>query len=71
MDKQFYRSILLMVNQKDTFEMLQSYADARIAILREQLEITKDIGAVREIQGMIGELKRFKTLRDQVVKGAE
>ncbi len=60
-----------MVNQKDTFEMLQSYADARIAILREQLEITKDIGAVREIQGMIGELKRFKTLRDQVVKGAE
>ena len=60
-----------MVNQKDTFEMLQSYADARIAILREQLEITKDIGAIREIQGMIGELKRFKTLRDQVVKGAE
>jgi hypothetical protein len=60
-----------MVNQKDTFGMLQSYADARIAILREQLEITKDIGAIREIQGMIGELKRFKTLRDQVVKGAE
>ena len=60
-----------MVNQKDTFGMLQSYADARIEILREQLEITKDIGAIREIQGMIGELKRFKTLRDQVVKGAE
>lgn len=60
-----------MVNQKDTFGMLQSYAEARIEILREQLEITKDIGAIREIQGMIGELKRFKTLRDQVVKGAE
>jgi hypothetical protein len=71
MDKKFYRSILLMVNQKDTFEMLQSYADARIDILRDQLEITKDIGAVREIQGMIGELKRFKTLREQVIKGAE
>tara|TARA_R110001592_G_scaffold22764_2_gene90171 strand:- start:4050 stop:4265 length:216 start_codon:yes stop_codon:yes gene_type:complete len=71
MDKQFYRSILLMVNQKDTFEMLQNYADARVEILREQLEITKDIGAIREIQGMIGELKRFKTLRDQVNKGAE
>lgn len=60
-----------MVNQKDTFEMLQNYADARVEILREQLEITKDIGAIREIQGMIGELKRFKTLRDQVNKGAE
>ena len=60
-----------MVNQKDTFEMLQSYADARIDILRDQLEITKDIGAVREIQGMIGELKRFKTLREQVINGAE
>jgi hypothetical protein len=71
MDKKFYRSILLMVNKKDTFEMLQSYADARIDILRDQLEITKDIGAVREIQGMIGELKRFKTLREQVIKGAE
>lgn len=51
--------------------MLQSYADARIDILREQLEITKEIGSIREIQGMIGELKRFKTLRDQVIKGAE
>jgi sensor domain CHASE-containing protein len=71
MDKKFYRSILLMVNQKDTFEMLQSYADARIAILREQLETTKEIGSIREIQGMIGELKRFKTLREQVIKGAE
>ena len=71
MDKQFYRSILLMVNEKQTFGMLQSYADARIDLLREQLEITKEIGPIREIQGMIGELKRFKTLREQVIKGAE
>ena len=44
MDKQIYRQILLMVNQKDTYKMMQ---------------------------GSIKELKRFQTLRDEVVKGAE
>lgn len=71
MDKQFYRQILLMVNQKDTYKMMQDYADRRIFILRHQLETELDMDRMRQIQGSIKELKRFQTLRDEVVKGAE
>ena len=60
-----------MVNQKDTFEMLQEYASKRIETLREQLETSIDVDQMRQIQGSIKELKRFKTLRDEVTKGAE
>lgn len=71
MDKQFYRQILLMVNQKDTYKMLQDYADRRVSLLRHQLESELDIDRIRQLQGSIKELKRFQTLRDEVVKGAE
>lgn len=71
MDKKFCRSILLMVNQKDTYEMLQDYVEYRIATLREQLENAHDVDQMRQIQGSIRELKRFKTLRDEIVTGAK
>jgi hypothetical protein len=71
MDRQFYRSILLLVNQKDSYEMLQSYVDKRIEISRIQLETCMDEHKIRMLQGQIAELKRFRTLRDEVVKGAE
>ena len=71
MDKKFCRSILLMVNQKDTYEMLQDYVEYRIATLREQLENAHDVDKMRQIQGSIRELKRFKTLRDEIVTGAK
>jgi len=71
MDKKFCRDILLMVNQKDTYEMLQDYVEYRIATLREQLENAHDIDQMRQIQGSIRELKRFKTLRDEIVTGAK
>lgn len=71
MDKKFCRDILLMVNQKDTYEMLQDYVEYRIATLREQLENAHDVDQMRQIQGSIRELKRFKTLRDEIVTGAK
>ena len=60
MDQQFYRSLLLLVNTKDHMDLLHKYVAARI-----------DHHRVLEIQGSIAELRRFKTLRDEVVKGAE
>ena len=51
--------------------MMQDYADRRISILRHQLETELDMDRMRQIQGSIKELKRFQTLRDEVVKGAE
>jgi len=71
MDKQFYRDILLLVNRKETYDLLQEYVDKRISVLHEQLEITLDETAIRLIQGSIKELRRFKTLREEVQKGAE
>jgi hypothetical protein len=69
--KQFYRSLLLLVNNDEQMERLQSYANHRIETLRNQLEKQKDRDRVLEIQGAISELRRFSTLRDEVIKEAE
>jgi len=71
MDQQFYRSLLLLVNTKDHMDLLHKYVSARIDHFHHQLENTKDHQRVLEIQGSIAELRRFKTLRDEVTKGAE
>ena len=69
--KQFYRSLLLLINNEDQMMRLQSYADHRIDTLRNQLEKQKDRDRVLETQGAIAELRRFSTLRDEVTKEAE
>lgn len=71
MDKLFYRSLLLLVNDKEKMDILQEYASARIAQFHQQLEGTKDHHRILEIQGSIAELRRFKTLRDEVIKGSK
>lgn len=52
-------------------DLLHEYVENRIDILRGQLETAKDMDRVRQIQGSIQELKRFKTLREEVMKEAE
>ena len=71
MDQEFYRPLLLLVNTKEQMNILHKYVAARIDHFHQQLENTKDHHRVLEIQGSIAELRRFKTLRDEVVKGAE
>jgi len=71
MDKHFYRSLLILVNDRDTMQRVHEYADTRISILRDQLENTKSHERLLEIQGSIAELRRIRTLRDEVIKGAE
>jgi len=71
MDKLFYRRLLIMVNDKSHMDLLHEYVGNRIDILRGQLETAKDMDRVRQIQGSIQELKRFKTLREEVMKEAE
>jgi hypothetical protein len=71
MDQEFYRSLLLLVNTKEQMNILQKYVSARISQYHQQLENTKDHHRLLEIQGAISELRRFKTLRDEVIKGAE
>jgi hypothetical protein len=71
MDKLNYRSLLPLVNDKDQMDRLSEYALNRINQHRDHLEKEKDRDRVLEIQGAIRELRRFATLRDEVIKGAE
>lgn len=71
MDKQFFRGLLPLVNDKDQYASLKYYAKARIKQYHGLLETMKDHSRVLEIQGAIAELKRIETLRDEVIKGAE
>jgi len=52
-------------------DRLSEYALKRINQHRDHLEKEKDRDRILEIQGAIRELRRFATLRDEVIKGAE
>lgn len=71
MDKLLFRTFLPLVNDKEHYEILNEYASSRISILLEQLSTEKDMDRVKSIQGAIGELRRIKTLRDEVVAGSK
>ena len=71
MDKQFYKAMLPFVNDKAQMDLLLEYTLQKISILHGQLEIVKDPNRILEIQGSIAELRRFRTLRDEVLQGAK
>jgi hypothetical protein len=71
MNKAQYRKLLLLVNDRDQMDLLQEYVASRVEGFRDLLEKQKDPQRILEIQGAITELRRFKTLRDEVIKGAE
>lgn len=71
MTKKEYRELLFLVNDPKTLELLHKYVDIRLATLRTFLEIEKDHSRILEVQGSIAELKKFKTLREEVLEGAK
>jgi hypothetical protein len=71
MDKEFYRNLLILVNDKDQFKCLQDYAEIRINLLLQQLSTERDMDTIIRFQGAIAELRRFSTLREETLKGAE
>lgn len=71
MDKALCRSLLPLVNEHEQMGRLEAYAAARIEMLRDLLEKQKDPQRILEIQGAVAELRRIKTLRDEVRKGSE
>ena len=52
-------------------QRLQDYAAARIARHQRLLETSKEHHHISQIQGAIAELRRFETLRDEVIEGAK
>lgn len=70
MDNEFFISLLPLVNDKLQFQSVQDYANGRIDILLQQLSTERDMNNVVKIQGAIAELRRFSTLREEVIKGS-
>tara|TARA_R100001369_G_scaffold83105_2_gene115130 strand:- start:336 stop:551 length:216 start_codon:yes stop_codon:yes gene_type:complete len=71
MDKTFYRAMLPLVNDKKQMDLLLEYTLGKIALLQVQMETTKDHSRIIEMQGSIAELRRFRTLRDEVIRGSK
>jgi len=71
MERETYRDLLPLVNDKKTMELLELYAKARIEIRRDQLEQTLHPDKFKSTQGSIAELRRLLTLRDEVIAGAK
>ena len=71
MDKQTYRDLLPLVNDKAAMELLELYARARIELRRDQLEQTLHPDRFKSTQGSIAELRRLLTLRGEVIEGAK
>jgi len=65
------KKLLPLVNTKRTVDLMEVYADARIAEAHKIMEQSDDLRVIQMAQGAIKELRRFKTLRDEVIKRAE
>lgn len=71
MDKQLARQLLLVVNDNYTVDAFKQYASDRIDYLRKQLDSLTDPVAIYRIQGQITELKRFESLREEVINASK
>ena len=71
MTPEIAKKLLPLVNVKRTVDLMELYADMRIAEAHKLLEQSDDLRVIQMAQGAIKELRRFKTLRDEVTKRAE
>jgi len=66
MEKETAIAILPLVNDLQNMEYLNFYIDKRITLLQKNLEAEPDEKVIRQLQGRIQELRRLKTLKDDV-----
>jgi hypothetical protein len=65
------RKLVSFVNVKKNIDSLEIYMEARIEDMHKVLEQTEDVREMHMAQGAIRELKRLKTLRDEVLASNE
>ena len=70
MDRQLAQKLLKIVNNKELFEILNEYAEHRINVAKEYLTVAPS-SEVPGWQATVRELRRFATLRDEVLKIGE
>lgn len=60
------RAVRPLFSSPEAFSALLVWVESRIKTLSEQLHSAPDMETVLRIQGQISELKRLRTLRDEV-----
>tara|TARA_A100001388_G_scaffold225558_1_gene176656 strand:+ start:127 stop:351 length:225 start_codon:yes stop_codon:yes gene_type:complete len=65
------RKLVSFVNVKKNMDSLEIYMESRIEDMHKVLEQTEDVREMHMAQGAIRELKRLKTLRDEVLASNE
>ncbi len=66
MNKSDSQNVRPLVENSKSMEALLHYVGLRVSALTESLLYAQDMNQVKLIQGAVEELKRFKTLRDEV-----
>ena len=64
------KELLKVVNDKKTMDALEKYMNYRVEELHKLLEQQDKISDINKAQGAIKELRRIKTLREEVISKA-
>ena len=71
MIKELAKQMLPLVNTKKNTDILELYMNYRVNELHKLLEQHEDMYNINKAQGAIQEIRRLKTLRDEVIAKAE
>ena len=71
MIKEIAKKLVPLVDSKNSSDLLEVYMNHRVEELHKLLEQHEDIHNIAKAQGAIQEIRRLKTLRDEVLARAE
>jgi Ribonuclease G/E len=71
MERELARYLLLLVNEKETYDRLQALIEDKIKGHLKNLEKTTDTVRIFQIQGAISELRRWEHLKESIRESAE
>lgn len=71
MTQKDWRDLLPLVNNEDSYQLIQMYAKERIETLRNQLEMTKGEDNFSLVQGKLLEARLLLLLRETVIQNAK
>jgi len=70
MTPEIAKKLLPLVNVKQNLDALEMYMESRITAMHRNMEQGDDMKAMYQAQGAIQELRRLRTLRDEVISRA-
>ena len=70
MTPEIAKKLLPLINVKRNLDALEMYMESRITDMHRNMEQGEDMKAIYQAQGAIKELRRLRTLRDEVISKA-